>query len=263
MGFVPSSFMRFTHHRSSLSMKLSPVTGGSVVAIVTPMTSNNEIDYAKFIELLQWHVQEGTDGAVILGTTGEGSMISLSERSEIIKTAVRVVNKAFPIIVGAGTIEPSKVIELSQNALDNGADATLLITPYYVKPPQRALVQHYKYIADNVPIPMILYNCPGRTGVDMKPETIAQLASHPYIIGVKDATGDLDRVKKIRTLCGEKFLIFRYIYDYDSASDSIHVFHALLSIMIIISELDNDNAVGDTTPLHDMMFLLYHHHLLL
>ena len=220
MGFIPSSFTRNSHHpyRSSslsLSMKLNPVTGGSVVAIVTPMTSSNEIDYAKFIELLQWHVQEGTDGAVILGTTGEGSMITLSERSEIIKTAVQVVNKAFPIIVGAGTIEPSKVIELSQNALDNGADATLLITPYYVKPPQRALVQHYKYIADNVPIPMILYNCPGRTGVDMKPETIAQLASHPYIIGVKDATGDLDRVKKIRTLCGEKFLIFRYNYDYD------------------------------------------------
>lgn len=95
------------------------------------MTSSNQIDYPKFIELLQWHMKEGTDGAVILGTTGEASTISMTERTEIIKTAVQTVNKKFPIIVGAGTIEPKKVIELSQNALDCGADATLLITPYY------------------------------------------------------------------------------------------------------------------------------------
>ena len=137
-------------------------------------------------------------------------MISLEERTNVIKTAVKIVNGAFPIIVGTGTIETNKVIELSQHAKDCGADATLVITPYYVKPPQRALVTHFKAIADAVDLPMVVYNCPGRTGVDMKPETVAQIASHKNIVGIKDATGDLARVEQIRKLCGKDFLIFRY-----------------------------------------------------
>jgi 4-hydroxy-tetrahydrodipicolinate synthase len=142
-SFAPTGYQRVL--RSSLSMALKPVVGGSVVALVTPMTAENKIDLPKFIDLLKWHVQEGTDGAVILGTTGEASTISLEERTEIIKTAVQTVNKAFPIIVGAGTIDPVTTTLLCQNALDCGADASLVITPYYVKPPQRALVQvpHY------------------------------------------------------------------------------------------------------------------------
>lgn len=191
-----------------MSMTLKPVVGGSVVALVTPMTPDNKIDYPKLVEILEWHMSEKTDGAVILGTTGEASMISMAERTEIIKLAVSTVNKKFPIIVGTGTIEGSKVIELSQNALDNGADASLIITPYYVKPPQRALVTHFKSIADAVPLPMIVYNCPGRTGVDLKPETVGQFADHPYIIGIKDATGDLGRVKALREACGEDFLLY-------------------------------------------------------
>lgn len=193
---------------TSLSMSTVPLKGGSVVAIVTPMKPNGEIDYPKFVELLQWHVKEGSDGAVVLGTTGEASTINMAERTEIIKTAVKTVNKAFPIIIGTGTIEPNKVIELSKHAKDCGADATLIITPYYVKPPQRALVKHFKHIADSVALPMVLYNCPGRTGVDMKPETIAECASHPNIVGVKDATGDLGRVKAIRDLVKKPFLIY-------------------------------------------------------
>lgn len=150
----------------------------------------------------------GTDGAVILGTTGEASTISMEERTEIIKASVKTVNGAFPIIVGTGTIETQKVIALSKHAMECGADATLIITPYYVKPPQRALVKHYLSIADSVAIPMIVYNCPGRTGVDMKPETIAEFSSHPMIIGVKDATGDINRVASLRQLCGKSFLLF-------------------------------------------------------
>jgi len=210
--FAASGVTRLRSSLSSLSMsdveKRHKVRAGSVVALVTPMTPTNEIDYKKFVDLLKWHMSEGTDGAVILGTTGEGSMIEMEERSKIIQTAVETVGGAFPIIVGTGTIETSKVISLSKNALDNGADATLIITPYYVKPPQRALVSHFQEVADAVPIPMIVYNCPGRTGVDLKPETVATFSSHPNIVGIKDATGDLGRVETLRKLCGKDFLIF-------------------------------------------------------
>jgi 4-hydroxy-tetrahydrodipicolinate synthase len=145
------------------------------------MKPNNEIDYEKLVNLLNWHVKEGSDGVVILGTTGEGSTISFEERAEVIRTTVSTINKSLPVIVGTGTIDPLKVQQLSQQALDLGADACLVITPYYVKPPQRALVSHYRTLADKVPIPLVLYNCPGRTGVDLKPETIALLASHPNV----------------------------------------------------------------------------------
>jgi 4-hydroxy-tetrahydrodipicolinate synthase len=132
----------------------------------------------------------------------------MDERTKIIQASVKCVNGAMPIIVGTGTIESSKVIDLSKHAMEYGADAALVITPYYVKPPQRALVKHFVSIADAVAFPMIVYNCPGRTGVDMKPETIAEFSSHPMIIGVKDATGDLERVEPLRKLCGTDFLIF-------------------------------------------------------
>lgn len=192
-------------------MEMSQIKGGSIVALVTPMTSDNEIDYPKLVELLEWHIKEGTDGAVILGTTGEASMISLAERSQIIKTAVETVKGAMPIIVGTGCIETSKTIELSQNAKDNGADGILVITPYYIKPPQRALITHFTAIADAVSLPMIMYNCPGRTGVTMAPETIGVCARHPNIIGVKDAMGTLvDRIAPIRSVCGDNFLLYRY-----------------------------------------------------
>jgi len=207
----------------SLRMAVSrqTVKGGSVVALVTPMTASNDIDYPTLIDLLNWHVKEGTDGAVILGTTGESTMINMEERTKIIQTAVATVKGAFPIIVGTGTIETSKVIELGKHAALHGADATLVITPYYVKPPQRALVKHFTDIADAVDLPMIVYNCPGRTGVDMKPETVGQLSSHKNIVGIKDATGDLGRVATLRSLCGTKFLI--YSGEDDSGCDFVRI----------------------------------------
>ena len=167
--------------RSFKQLRMVQVNGGSIVALVTPMESDRKIDYPKLIELLEWHKSEETDGVVILGTTGEASTISMLEREKIIKSAVLTVNKAFPVIVGTGTIDADKVIELSQQALDCGADASLVITPYYVKPPQRALVEHFKRIADAVALPMIVYNCPGRTGVDLKPTTVSQISSHPNV----------------------------------------------------------------------------------
>ena len=197
-AFTASAVVRRAHRTALQMAAVQPVKGGSVVALVTPMTKTNDIDYDKFVDLLNWHVKEGSDGAVILGTTGEGSMINIEERSKLIKLAVATVKGAFPITVGTGTIETSKVIELCRNAKDCGADASLVITPYYVKPPQRALVAHYTSIADAIALPMIVYNCPGRTGVDMKPETVALLAKHPRIVGIKDATGDLGRIAPLR-----------------------------------------------------------------
>eukprot|EP01036_Dinobryon_divergens_P034984 gene34984-45281_t len=245
------------------------VGGGSIVALVTPMENDRRIDYNKLTELLEWHKIEGTDGVVILGTTGEASTISMLEREQIIKSAVRTVNRAFPVIVGTGTIDADKVIELSQQALDCGADASLVITPYYVKPPQRALVEHYKRIADTVALPMIVYNCPGRTGVDLKPATVAQISSHPNIIGIKDATGDLSRVKELRNLCGNDFLIFSG--EDDSGCEFVRIGgDGVISVtanvapssmhkMLLASKegrAEEANAIDETLlPLHKRLFL--------
>jgi 4-hydroxy-tetrahydrodipicolinate synthase len=140
-------------------------------------------------------------------------MISMEERQKIIMTAVETVKGSnFPIIVGAGTINTNEVIKLSQQAESLGADGILAITPYYVKPPQRALVTHFNAIADSISIPVILYNCPGRTGVGMTVETVAQCSKNKNIIGLKDAVGDaVERIKPIKELCGDGFLLYRSV----------------------------------------------------
>ena len=194
--------------RMAVCMGGNSLRPGSVVALITPMNPDKTIDYAAFVDLLKWHIVEGTDGALILGTTGEAHMISEKDRTEIIKTAVKTVAGAFPIIVGTGTIETDKVIDMCQNAKDCGADASLIITPYYIKPPQRALITHFRDIADAVDLPLVLYNCPGRTGVDLKPETVIELSKHEGIVGIKEATGDLERIPGIRQACGDDFLIY-------------------------------------------------------
>ncbi len=197
--------------RKGLEMKGS-IGDGSIVALVTPMTSTNAIDYDKLIDLLNWHVSEGSDGVVILGTTGESSTISLEERTKIIETSVRTVGGSLPVIVGTGGIETSKVIESSKHAQSLGADGVLVITPYYVKPPQRALVTHFTSVADSISIPVILYNCPGRTGVNIAPETVMALAKHKNIIGLKDAVGNIiERLEPIRSQCGSNFLLYRLL----------------------------------------------------
>lgn len=207
---ISNKSLAFTIMKSKVSnIKLNMLPkGGSNVALVTPMKNDNKIDYESLVRLLKWHEKEQTDGIVLLGTTGEGSTINMSERSRIIETAVNLLKNKIPIIVGTGAVDPNKVIELTKNAKDLGADASLVITPYYVKPPQRALITHFSTIADSIDLPMILYNCPGRTGVDMIPETISKLSLHPNIIGVKDASGDLSRVESLRNQCEKGFLLY-------------------------------------------------------
>ena len=166
---------------------------GSIVAIVTPMFEDGSVDWKGLEKLVEWHIAQGTNSIVAVGTTGEASTLSLAEHKQVIKEIVRVANKRIPIIAGTGANSTHEAIELTKEAKELGADAALLVTPYYNKPTQEGLYQHYKAIAEAVDLPQILYNVPGRTGVDMLNETVIRLADIPQIVGIKDATGDVPR----------------------------------------------------------------------
>ena len=167
---------------------------GSIVAIVTPMQADGSIDYDAFVRLIKWHLTMQTDGIVVLGTTGESPTIHADERRRLIDLAVETVNDEVPIIVGTGANATDKAIELTQEAMEHGASAALLVTPYYNKPTQEGLYQHFKAIAEAVPLPQILYNVPSRTGCDLLPETAIRLSNFSNIVAIKEATGDLSRV---------------------------------------------------------------------
>ena len=166
---------------------------GSIVAIVTPMFEDGSVDWKGLEKLVEWHIEQGTNSIVAVGTTGEASTLSMAEHTQVIKEVIRVANKRIPIIAGTGANSTHEAIELTKEAKELGADAALLVTPYYNKPTQEGLYQHYKAIAAAADMPMILYNVPGRTGVDLDNETVIRLADIPQIIGIKDATGDVPR----------------------------------------------------------------------
>ena len=170
---------------------------GSIVAIVTPMFEDGGVDWKSLEKLVEWHIQQGTHSIVAVGTTGEASTLSMEEHIKVIQEVIRVANKRIPIIAGTGANSTREAIELTQAAKDVRADAALLVTPYYNKPTQEGLYQHYKAIAEAVEIPQILYNVPGRTGVDMQNETVIRLADVKNIVGIKDATGDIARGKAL------------------------------------------------------------------
>ena len=181
---------------------------GSIVALVTPMYENGAIDKESLEKLVKYHINQGTDALVAVGTTGESATLSENEHCEVIKTVVDYVSGRIPVIAGTGSNSTIEAINLTHKAQQAGADACLIVTPYYNKPTQEGLYLHYKTIAEAVDIPQILYNVPGRTACDMLPETIGRLSKLTNIIGVKEATGDLTRVKKIRDLAGENFAIY-------------------------------------------------------
>ena len=170
---------------------------GSIVAIVTPMFEDGSVDWKGLEKLVEWHIEQGTNSIVAVGTTGEASTLSMAEHTQVIKEIIRVANKRIPIIAGTGANSTHEAIELTKEAKELGADAALLVTPYYNKPTQEGLYQHYKAIAEAVDLPQILYNVPGRTGVDMLNETVIRLADLPQIIAIKDATGDVPRGKEL------------------------------------------------------------------
>ena len=179
-----------------------------MVALVTPMTSHGDIDYKSLDRLVEFHVEQGTDAIVAVGTTGESATLDVKEHCLVIKHVVDRVSARIPVIAGTGANSTREAIELTRSAQSVGADACLLVTPYYNKPNQEGLFLHYQAIAKAVDIPQILYNVPGRTACDMLPETIARLAKIDNIIGVKEATGELERVQQIRQLCDENFDLY-------------------------------------------------------
>lgn len=181
---------------------------GSIVALVTPMLADGEIDYTALARLLEWHVEQGTDAIVSVGTTGESATLDEEEHCAVIARTVEFSNGRIPVIAGTGANSTSEAITLTRCARRAGADACLLVTPYYNKPTQEGLYLHHKAIAETVDIPQILYNVPGRTAVDMQPETVARLATVPNIVGVKEATGDLSRITRIREQTGPEFAIY-------------------------------------------------------
>jgi 4-hydroxy-tetrahydrodipicolinate synthase len=180
---------------------------GSMVALVTPMNADNSLDWASLHKLVDWHLEQGTHAIVAVGTTGESATLNVNEHLAVIKKIVDQVNGRIPVIAGTGANSTSEAVELTQAAKDAGVDACLLVTPYYNKPTQEGLFLHHAHIAQAVAIPQYLYNVPGRTGVDMKPETALRLAKVPNIVGIKEATGDLDRAKLLIEQAPSSFAI--------------------------------------------------------
>jgi 4-hydroxy-tetrahydrodipicolinate synthase len=179
-----------------------------MVALVTPMTDDGAIDEKSLESVIEFHIKNGTDAIVAVGTTGESATLDEEEHCYVIHRTVQIVAGRIPVIAGTGSNSTSEAIELTRCAKEAGADACLLVTPYYNKPTQEGLYLHHKAIAEAVDIPQILYNVPGRTAVDMQTETVARLARIPNIVGIKEATGDIQRTRDILAAVGEGFDIY-------------------------------------------------------
>jgi 4-hydroxy-tetrahydrodipicolinate synthase len=181
---------------------------GSIVALATPMHDNGDIDWENLDRLVEFHIKEGTDAIVAVGTTGESATLNTKQHCAVMDSVIKTVAGRVPVIAGTGANSTSEAIELTQEAKNLGADACLLVTPYYNKPTQEGLFLHHQAIAKAVDLGQILYNVPGRTAVDMLPETIARIAEIDQVIGIKEATGDLVRAKQVIDLVGNKIAVY-------------------------------------------------------
>jgi 4-hydroxy-tetrahydrodipicolinate synthase len=181
---------------------------GSMVALVTPMAEDGAVDEDSLAALIDFHAEQGTDAIVAVGTTGESATLDEAEHCHMIRRIVEMTAGRMPVIAGTGANSTREAIDLTRCAMQGGADACLLVTPYYNKPTQEGLYQHFKAIAQAVPIPQILYNVPGRTAVDMLPATVERLASISNIVGIKEATGDLARAREILERCGDRLDLY-------------------------------------------------------
>ena len=180
---------------------------GSFVALVTPMKQDQSVDWEALENLIDWHIEQGTHGLVPVGTTGESATLSMKEHVEVIKRVVEQVNGRVPVVAGTGANASSEALELTLAAQEAKADGALLVTPYYNRPTQEGLYLHYKYIADNSQIPMVLYNVPKRTACDLAPQTVARLSQIDGIVGLKEATGDIQLMQSIRALVADDFAL--------------------------------------------------------
>ena len=181
---------------------------GAATAIITPMNSDGSVNFEKINTLVEEQINAGIDALVVCGTTGEKSTLNYTEHIDVVKAVVKAANKRVPIIAGAGSNDTAYSVGICQEAMDVGADALLMVTPYYNKTSQAGLVAHYNYVADRVDAPIIVYNVPSRTGVNILPETYAELAKHPNIVAAKEANGDIASVVKTKYLCGDNLDIY-------------------------------------------------------
>ena len=242
---------------------------GSMVAIATPMKSDGSLDFNSLEKLIEFHIDNKTDVIIAVGTTGESATLSMEEHSKVIERTVSIVNNRIPVVAGTGANSTSEAIELTAQSKKLGADACLLVTPYYNKPTQDGLFQHFMKIADEVCIPQILYNVPGRTSLDMLPDTVLRLSKHPNIIGIKEASGDLERSKELLKKCSDKISIFSGD-DKTAMRDILLGFKGNISVTANISPLDMHNlcelaSIGDSEgaeeinnridTLHDNLFV--------
>jgi len=242
---------------------------GSMVALITPMHADGSVDYVSLQALVDFHVENGTSAIISMGTTGESATLDEKEHCEVIRRTVDMVNERIPVIAGTGANSTSEAITLTRCAMQAGADACLLVTPYYNKPTQEGLYLHHRKIAEAVPISQILYNVPGHTACDMLPETVARLAEVSNIIGIKEATGDLSRLTEIQRLCGDNF----DCYSGDDATGTEFMLqggHGVISVTTNVAPKamaqmceaalagDRDKAMELNRPLeslHDKLFL--------
>ena len=241
---------------------------GSMVAIVTPMNEDGSLDFNSLKNLIEFHIENQTDVIISVGTTGESATLDFDEHSQVIKKTINFVNGRIPVIAGTGANSTTEAIALTKSAKNNGADGCLLVTPYYNKPTQEGLYQHYNKIANEVDIPQILYNVPGRTSVDMLPETVSRLSAHENIVGIKEASGNKERSQTLMRLCSKNIKIFTGD-DKTSMGDIIDGFSGNISVTANVApkmmhEMCQFAATGDTTKalelnnnldiLHDSLF---------
>ena len=181
---------------------------GAGVALITPMHSDGSVNYDELARLLEFQVENGTDAIIACGTTGEAATLTVKEHCEVLSFVCERINGRIPVIAGTGSNDTSTALELSKSAEASGADALLSVTPYYNKTSQNGLIRHFTTIADNIDLPMILYNVPSRTGCNIKPKTYAELCKHENIVATKEANGDISSVSQTRSLCGDRLDIY-------------------------------------------------------
>ena len=202
---------------------------GSLVALVTPFDADNRVDYDALKRLIDFHVGCGSDGLVVAGTTGESATLSRSEHVDLVAKAVEIAAGRLPIIAGTGSNSTAQTVDLSRAVADTGIDAYLVVVPYYNKPVQEGLYRHFSVIADTVEKPVMLYNVPGRTVADLLPETVARLAPHENIFAIKEATGDIDRLKAIQALVEPGFEFF-------SGDDCFNIRYYIINLMLLVND---------------------------
>lgn len=242
---------------------------GSIPALITPMHEDGSIDEQAFCNLIEWHIQSKSDALVIAGTTGESATLDHDEHFKIISLAVKQAAGRIPIIAGAGTNSTRTTLQLVENAKRAGANACLIVTPYYNRPTQNGLYEHYKTIAEHSSLPIILYNVPGRTACDILPETIERLAKIKNIIGIKDASGKVERSKEIMQRCGKDFAVFSGD-DHLAAEVMLAGGHGVISVTANVAPLkmhqlceaalSGDRALteklnAELMPLHQHLFV--------